>query len=154
FLQVAAPVFLLILTRMRMPVSTTFLLLSAFATSADGITSVLGKSLQGYFIAMLTGFFVWLIVTKTIEHKFTGKAKRFWLPLQWIISGTLWAVWIMQDAANIAVYLPRSLNIIQFLVFSLFIFFGLGVLFYLRGDRIQQIVTSKSRVTDIRSATI
>ena len=42
----------------------------------------------------------------------------------------------------------------QFLGFALFIFFGLGLLFYLRGDKIQQIVTEKSRVTDIRSATI
>lgn len=60
----------------------------------------------------------------------------------------------MQDAANVAVYLPRSLSFGQFLGFALFIFFGLGLLFYLRGDRIQRIVTEKSRVTDIRSATI
>jgi hypothetical protein len=60
----------------------------------------------------------------------------------------------MQDAANIAVYLPRSLDFSQFLGFALFIFFGLGLLFYLRGDKIQEIVTEKSRVTDVRSATI
>src|SRR6056297_1536304 len=154
FLQVAAPIFLLILTRMRMPVSTTFLLLSAFATSAEGITSVLGKSLSGYGLALITGLVVWLVVNKTVEKKFNGKPKKFWLPLQWVISGTLWAVWVMQDAANIAVYLPRSLDLSQFLGFSLFIFFGLGLLFYLRGDKIQEIVTEKSRVTDIRSATI
>jgi hypothetical protein len=154
FLQVAAPIFLLILTRMRMPVSTTFLLLSAFASSAEGITSVLGKSLSGYGLALITGLVVWLVVTKTVEKKFNGKPKKFWLPLQWVISGTLWAVWVMQDAANIAVYLPRSLDLSQFLGFSLFIFFGLGLLFYLRGDKIQEIVTEKSRVTDIRSATI
>lgn len=154
FLQVAAPIFLLILTRMRMPVSTTFLLLSAFATSAEGITSVLGKSLSGYGLALITGLVVWLVVTRTVEKKFNGEPKKYWLPLQWIISGTLWAVWVMQDAANIAVYLPRTLDVNQFLGFSLFIFFGLGLLFYLRGDRIQEIVTEKSRVTDIRSATI
>lgn len=154
FLQVAAPIFLLILTRMRMPVSTTFLLLSCFATSADGITSVLGKSLQGYGLALISGLVVWLLVTNTIEKNFNGKPKKFWLPLQWVISGGLWAVWVMQDAANIAVYLPRALGVGEFLGFSLFIFFGLGLLFYLRGDKIQQIVTEKSRVTDIRSATI
>lgn len=154
FLQVAAPVFLLILTRMRMPVSTTFLLLSCFATSAEGITSVLGKSLQGYGLALIAGLAVWLIVTNTLEKRFNGTPHKIWLPTQWIISGTLWAVWVMQDAANIAVYLPRSLDFSQFLGFSLFIFFGLGLLFYLRGDKIQEIVTEKSRVTDIRSATI
>lgn len=155
FLQVAAPLFLLILTRLRMPVSTTFLLLSSFATSASSITGVLGKSLSGYFLAFALGLIVWLIVTKTFEKKFSStKASPIWIPIQWVISGTLWAVWLMQDAANIAVYLPRSLSLSQFLVFALFIFFGLGLLFYLKGDRIQKIVTDKSRVTDIRSATI
>lgn len=155
FLQVAAPLFLLILTRLRMPVSTTFLLLSSFATSASSITGVLGKSLSGYFLAFILGFIVWLLVTKTFEKKFSEtKASALWIPIQWITSGTLWAVWLMQDAANIAVYLPRSLSLIQFLIFAGFIFCGLGLLFYLRGDRIQKIVTDKSRVTDIRSATI
>ncbi|MEQ9263860.1 MAG: hypothetical protein RLN81_01465 [Balneolaceae bacterium] len=155
FLQVAAPIFLLILTRMRMPVSTTFLLLSCFAADAGSITSVLGKSLSGYFLAFAAGLIVWLLITKGFEKKFSGtKAAPYWLPIQWLTSGSLWAVWVMQDAANIAVYLPRSMSLIQFLGFSLFIFFGLGVLFYLRGDKIQQIVTEKSRVTDIRSATI
>lgn len=155
FLQVAAPIFLLILTRMRMPVSTTFLLLSCFAADAEAITSVLGKSLSGYFLAFAAGLIVWLSVTKAFEKKFTGtKAAPYWLPIQWLTSGSLWAVWVMQDAANVAVYLPRSLSFGQFLGFGLFIFFGLGILFYLRGDRIQRIVTEKSRVTDIRSATI
>ena len=105
FLQVAAPVFLLILTRMRMPVSTTFLLLSCFAANTEGITSVLGKSLSGYFLAFAAGLIVWLSITKIMEKKFTGKAKGYWLPIQWLTSGSLWAVWVMQDAANIAVYL-------------------------------------------------
>lgn len=154
FLQVAAPIFLLILTRLRMPVSTTFLLLSCFATSAPGITGVLGKSLSGYILAFVVGLIVWLVVTRLLEKKFTGDAKPYWMVIQWLTSGSLWAVWVMQDAANIAVYLPRSLSFTQFLGFSLYIFFGLGILFYLRGDKIQQIVTEKSRVTDIRSATI
>ena len=155
FLQVAAPLFLLILTRLRMPVSTTFLLLSCFAASASSITGVLGKSLSGYFLAFAAGLTVWLVVTKTLETKFRDSSPRkFWTPVQWITSGSLWAVWVMQDAANVAVYLPRSLSLGQFLVFAPFIFFGLGILFFLKGDKIQQIVTEKSRVTDIRSATI
>lgn len=154
FLQVAAPIFLLILTRMRMPVSTTFLLLSCFSASAEGITSVLGKSLSGYGLALIVGLVVWLVVTRLVERKLTDEPKPYWVPVQWIISGGLWAVWIMQDASNIAVFLPRTLSFGAFLAFGLYIFFGLGILFYLRGDKIQQIVTEKSRVTDVRSATI
>ena len=154
FLQVAAPLFLLIITRLRMPVSTTFLLLSAFATVPEGIVDVLKKSLSGYFIAFMVAIIVWLVLSKLLEKLFKGEAHPLWRPAQWVISGCLWAVWLMQDAANIAVYLPRSLSVMGFLVFTGFIFFGLGLLFYMRGDKIQQIVTEKSYVTDVRSATI
>jgi hypothetical protein len=154
FLQVAAPLFLLILTRLRMPVSTTFLLLSAFSANLEGITSVLVKSLSGYFIAFTVAIIVWIGLSKLLKKLFSGKPSIFWTPVQWLVSGSLWAVWIMQDAANIAVYLPRSLAFSEFLVFTGFIFCGLGILFYLKGDKIQQIVTEKSFVTDVRSATV
>ena len=154
FLQIAAPLFLLILTRLRMPVSTTFLLLSAFATQPEGITDVLQKSLSGYFIAFAVAIVIWLGMHRLLKKLFTGEASPFWTPVQWIVSGCLWAVWLMQDAANIAVYLPRSLEFSGFLGFIGVIFFGLGVLFYLRGDKIQRIVTEKSYVADVRSATV
>lgn len=154
FLQVAAPVFLLLLTRMRMPVSTTFLLLSSFSASASAIGSVLVKSLSGYFVAFIVAIILWIGLAKVFRKFFVGKPHPMWTVFQWITSGTLWSVWVMQDAANIAVYLPRSLNLWQFGAFALYIFFGLGVLFYLRGDRIQEVVNEKSDVRDTRSATV
>jgi len=60
----------------------------------------------------------------------------------------------MQDAANIAVFLPRQLNVWEFLVYTGFVFLGLGFLFYLKGDRIQGIVNEKTKVTDVRAATL
>ena len=48
FLQLAAPIVLLIMTRMRWPVSTTFLLLNVFTYKAGTIVSVMSKS----FLAM------------------------------------------------------------------------------------------------------
>lgn len=154
YLQVAAPLFLLILTRLRMPVSTTFLLLSAFATDPGGIGEVLQKSVSGYFVAFVVAIVVWFILNGLIEKWVKGDAHPIWRPVQWIISGCLWAIWLMQDAANIAVYLPRSLGVNSLILFSGFVFLGLGVLFYLRGDKIQRIVTEKSDVTDVRAATL
>jgi len=154
FLQVAAPIFLLILTRLRMPVSTTFLLLSSFSATAGAIGGVLIKSVSGYFVAFIAAIIVWFLFAGIFNRYFQGKPHPAWTPIQWITSGTLWSVWIMQDAANIAVYLPRSLSLGQFLAFSLYIFFGLGVLFYLRGDKIQSVVREKANVTDIRAATV
>lgn len=154
FLQIAAPIFLLLLTRMRMPVSTTFLLLSCFAADAAAIGSVLTKSLSGYLVAFVAAIIVWIGLSRIIQKFVKGEPHPMWRVFQWITSGSLWAVWIMQDAANIAVYLPRSMSFAQFAVFALYIFIGLGLLFYLRGDKIQKVVTEKSDVRDTRSATI
>lgn len=154
FLQVAAPVFLLIITRLRMPVSTTFMLLSCFSTDLDGIQDMLAKSMGGYFVAFATAIIVWSMLSRMMRQWFVGEAKWYWTVFQWISTGALWSVWLMQDAANIAVYLPRALNPSEFAGFASFIFLGLGILFYLKGDRIQQIVTEKSFITDTRPATI
>lgn len=153
FLQVAAPIFLLIITRMRMPVSTTFLLLSAFSTSSAGITGMLSKSILGYFIAFSTSFIVWSLFDKKINNLTKKPAANYWTIIQWVTSGVLWAVWIMQDAANIAVFLPRQLDLTEFIAFISIIFFGLGILFFLRGDKIQNIVNEKTEITDVRTAT-
>src|SRR5690606_35828216 len=154
FLQLAAPIVLLVMTRMRMPVSTTFLLLNVFTYEAGTIIGVMEKSFIGYFLAFAMGIGVWFILEKFFPHYLKGKASPVWVPLQWLISGFLWAILIMQDAANIAVFLPRQLDLMEFLVFTGFIFLGLGFLFYMKGDRIQDIVNKKTRVTDVRAATI
>lgn len=154
FLQLAAPIVLLLLTRMRMPVSTTFMLLSVFSASSEGIISVGQKSLIGYSIAFLVAMVVWYGLDFLIKKLLKGKMHPMWRVAQWLISGWLWSMWVMHDAANIAIYLKRSISFTEFLVFAGIIFFGLGMLFYLRGDKIQKVVTEKSEVTDVRSASI
>lgn len=154
FLQVAAPIFLLILTRLRMPVSTTFILLTSFAASTNAVGKVLAKSMSGYILAFALGLFFFMIVAKASKKYFVGTAKPWWTVAQWITSGSLWAVWLTQDAANIAVYLPRSLSFPQFFAFISVVTIGLGILLYTKGGRIQKIVTEKSVVTDVRFATL
>jgi hypothetical protein len=154
FLQVAAPLFLIILTRLRMPVSTTFLLLSAFATKIDGVTNVLVKSLSGYFIAFTAAILLWMTLGRWMHARFKGEPHPAWWPAQWIVSGFLWCIWVAQDAANIAVFLPRHLEFGQFVAFCAVILVGLALLFYLRGDKIQNIVNEKSAVFDVRAATV
>lgn len=154
FLQLAAPIVLLLLTRMRMPVSTTFMLLSVFSASSEGIISVGQKSLIGYSVAFLVAMVVWYGLDFLIKKLLKGKMHPMWRVAQWLISGWLWSMWVMHDAANIAIYLKRSISFTEFLVFAGMIFFGLGLLFYLRGDKIQKVVTEKSEVSDVRSASI
>lgn len=154
FFQLLAPIVLLVLTRFKVPVSTTFLLLSVFASSSSSIVSVLKKSLLGYGIAFVCALSIWIICESYFQKIYKGKASRWWVPAQWLTSGVLWGVWVMQDAANIAVFLPRALSLGEFLLATGYVFLGLGVLFYLRGDKIQEIVTEKTNVSDVRSATI
>lgn len=154
FLQIAAPIVLLVMTRLRMPVSTTFLLLNVFTYKAGTIVSVMQKSFLGYLLAFFIAIIVWFTLEKFVKNYLKGEANPYWYILQWVTSGTLWAVWIMQDAANIAVFLPRQLNVWEFIAYAGFVFIGLGFLFYLKGDRIQGIVTEKTKVTDVRAATI
>ena len=154
FLQVMAPAILLVLTRLKMPVSTSILLLSAFTTKASSIVSILQNSMFGYIIAFATAIIVWYLVTDLFERYKKTKPSKIWTPLQWISSGALWSVWLTQDMANIAVVLPRSLSFDQFFVVASTMFFGMGMLFYLKGDKIQEIVLEKSNVVDVRAATV
>ncbi len=154
FLQLCSPIALLILTRMRIPVSTTFLLLNVFATDADAMFNVFQKSLYGYLIAFFTAIFVWYLTARFADRYFQGKPGIGWVILQWLTSGLLWSVWLMQDASNIAVFLPRQLDLLALLIFVGFIFSGLGILFYLRGDRMQQLVSEKAGIKDIRAAAL
>jgi hypothetical protein len=139
---------------MRWPVSTTFLLLNVFTYKTGTIVSVMSKSLYGYVLAFGLAIAVWFLLERFVKNYLKGEARPYWMVLQWLTSGTLWAVWIMQDAANIAVFLPRQLDVIEFIVYTGFVFLGLGLIFYLRGDKIQDIINEKTNVTDVRAATL
>lgn len=154
FLQIAGPLFLLIMTRLRMPVSTTFLLLTSFATSSDGVGKVLEKSVTGYGVAFVFAIGVWLIAGHFMHERFKGEPHRGWSVAQWCSTSVLWVMWLVQDAANVAVFLPRQLDLVQLLVFIAVLFAGLGVLFKLGGDKIQQVVDEKSAIVDVRHATV
>lgn len=138
-----------------MPVSTTFLLLSVFGADASGISSIVFKSLSGYGMAFILSFLVWYFSYNIIKKFFTSRKHHpAWTAIQWTVSGSLWAVWVMQDGANIAAFLPRQQSLFEFVIFSSTIFFGLGLLFYLRGDKIQEVVSEKVRISDVRVATL
>jgi hypothetical protein len=155
YFQLIAPVVLLVITRLKMPVSTTFLLLSVFSDSSEGIVAMVSKSVSGYFIAFILSGLIWYSGYELIRKYFKKRKHHFsWTVVQWIVSGALWSVWLMQDGANIAVFLPRRLDFLQFLIFTLTIFFGMAILFYLRGDRIQEVVSEKVRIADVRAATL
>jgi hypothetical protein len=154
--QLAAPLILLILTHLKMPVSTTFLLLAVF-TDAKTITSMLEKTFMGYFVAFVSALIIWALMAEMKKRKIFFKEKynySAWRVLQWLATGYLWSTWLMQDTANIVVFLPRAITTAQFIAIISTLFLGMGLLLYIRGGRIQEIIQEKTDVVDPRSATI
>jgi phosphate/sulfate permease len=63
-------------------------------------------------------------------------------------------MWLSHDVANIAVFLPRELSLLQLIIVIAFFVTGLGYIFYRRGGKIQDIVLDKQSTKYVRSATL
>lgn len=222
------PLVLLFITRLGIPVSTSFMVLTIFATGA-GLASMLEKSLIGYAVAFVTGGVIYALLSQTLERWFnkselgataprgliaiigssylvlsqlllaikddrdaggsTGigelasglftdngtllgliglvfaieivanlisrsDKRYYWVAMQWVTTGYLWSVWLIQDFANIFVFLPRELTALEGFSAMMVILVLLGITFANDGGPVQRILKTKSNVTDIRSATI
>jgi len=168
------PAVLLVLTRFGIPVSTTFLVLTIFTLTGGASTEgVLGdmliKSGVGYLVAIFAGGLVYILVANSWERWIHRTLERpmplFWIVLQWCSTAFLWSQWLIQDLANIFIFLPRSTvtgetgTHVTFdpwlLVFATVVMLLLHAwIFATRGGEIQKIVTSKTNTTDIRAATL
>ena len=156
WLYIVPPILLIILTKYGIPVSTTFLVLTIFSPSS--LSSMLTKSMMGYAVAFVVAILVYRYVMKGItiylsktRHK---EPSHIWVGLQWVSTAFLWSQWLIQDLANIFMYVPRQVPF-EFLIFGILVFVVLlGWIFYRRGGAIQNIIDTKTGVADIRSATI
>ena len=152
-----APGILLLLTRVGIPVSTTFLVLSAFASTVV-LEKMLVKSVVGYGLAAVVAYVCWIGISKFINEKFdeitTQWKITFWRNAVWVSSAYLWAAWLMHDVANIAVYLPRQLDVSLLITVLVFFTVLLFYIFYIQGGPIQKVVLDKTGTRYARSATI
>ncbi|MGA1303962.1 MAG: hypothetical protein ACO3ZD_07960 [Cyanobium sp.] len=148
---------LLALTRLGLPVSTSFLVLTALAPLQLG--GMVQKSLAGYGVAFLVGALVYGLLAPRLEGTpaepgAPAQGANLWLSLQWLTTGTLWCQWLIQDLANIYVYLPRRLSLPELLVSLVVLCGAVGLVVALGGGPIQGRLASKSRVEDPRSTTM
>ena len=150
-----APGLLLILTRVGVPVSTSFLVLSAFA-STFVLEKMLLKSMMGYAVAAVAAYIIWIGVTKILDESRPVKEehKRYWRVGQWFTTGFLWWTWLSHDMANIAVFLPRQIPVDLMILISIIFVGGLWYMFREGGGKIQNIVLEKHNTRYVRSATI
>ena len=160
FLQLLSPVILIVLTRFRMPVSTTFLILATFS-SPGTIQGMLGKTFFGYVAAFMAAILVWGTIgyfSNKYRIKLEGKlpkvSEKRWRILQWISTGLLWSAWIMQDFANAMVYLPREIPATQLVAILGFMVAVMGFILHRGGGEIQQVIDEKTDVVRVKAATI
>ena len=154
-----APLVLVALTRLKIPVSTTFLVLSVFASSVV-MEKMLLKSFLGYAVSFVFAWGSWYLISKYFLNegeKGKNKYNNYWRIGQWVTTGWLWSTWLKHDLANIMVFLPRYSSV-QDTYFEFFVIgtmlLGLAFMFYERGGRIQEIVLSKTNTRYVRSATL
>lgn len=170
------PLVLLFITRIGIPVSTTFMILTLFSLSTipndmhsmmasvfdtdSKLGGMIQKSIMGYIIAFSSAVVIYLIVSRITEKRFLDnplkeKNRIYWIGAQWLTTGFLWFQWLTQDLANIYIYLQggKDLSPVGF-TFSLLILVGLlGYIFYAAGGKVQNVVREKTNTADIRAAT-
>lgn len=170
------PVVLLLITRYGIPVSTTFMILTLFSLSDipndlsimvsnifDAKTNLGGmiqKSVMGYVVAFfvaLIGYFTLLSLTEKyfLEKKMNGPAEIFWKLAQAGSTAFLWSQWLVQDLANIYVFMNNGKNLtaFQFFITILILNVMMLIIFYQRGGKVQDVVRKKRNTADIRAAT-
>ena len=150
-----APVCLLVLTRLGVPVSTTLFTLTTFA-SAPTIMKMVKKSVTGYVIASVGAYLLWTIVSRHVKKNksWWNNVPPIWSKLQVVSTSFLWITWLMHDSANHSVFLPRDISVNFLLLYLGTTFSLLGLIFYLQGGKIQQVVQRKSEVINLKQVTI
>jgi len=146
------PLGLVILTQFGIPVSTSLLVLSAFASTVV-FEQIILKSVIGYALAAIVAYALWLFAAKIFEGDEDKGDILHWRIVQWLATGFLWFSWLSHDIANIAVYLPRQLPLSDLVMVLLILVLGLAYIFWKRGGKIQEIITEKSNLSYVKSAT-
>jgi hypothetical protein len=156
-IQLLAPIVLVIITRLKAPISTTFLILGLFG--GQNIEKMLTKSFLGYGIAFSSALIIWGILSVVFKKDYhdtesEDDSANFWQNAQWFSTSYLWIAWLLQDTANIAVFLPRKLSFIEVIVALFIISLALTLIIKTNGGKIQEVVSEKTDLKSAKAATI
>lgn len=170
------PLILLLMTKYGIPVSTTFMILTFFSmtdvpadfatmlnsvfNSSTKLGGMIQKSVMGYLVAFIVALVSYLSILQLSEKYFVRKKISpknliYWKIAQALSTGFLWTQWLIQDLANVYVYMGngKNLTVLEFAI-SLIIINGLLMyIFYQKGGKVQDVVRKKRNTADIRAAT-
>jgi len=111
-------------------------------------------------VAFISAYLIWLAaeyILKRIKYKSKGKWQRkvvFWRILQTCTTILLFSTWLMHDMVNIAVFLPRNMDLYIMLTISGLFSLALAYTFYIDGGPVGKIVTSKTKIHRLIGATM
>ena len=151
------PLAMLLLTQWGAPLSTSFLVLSTFEFRNS--SALIHSSLSGYIVAFLIGVITyglgfWVFERWVFESNQSGSSiGNNWLIAQWLSTAFLWGIWLVQDLANVFIFLPRQLELLPMLMCTVLLCLGLCWLISVGGGPIQGILNTKTNASDLRSAT-
>jgi len=173
--ELLPPLAVLLLTQAGVPVSTSFLVLTAFTPA--NLPALLRRSLFGYGLALTAGLLAYgafSLKSRTLAMSGDtapqavppgvaavsprgrglldmhspgepgGRLTNLALALQWLAGGWLWSQWLIQDLANMFIYLPRRLGGGGMALALGVLCAGVCLLLLENGGAIQQIVRRKS----------
>jgi hypothetical protein len=122
---------------------------------------MLMKSVMGYAVAAVAAYVIWYAISMAIsklpdlEKDELGRTKnhRQWQVAQWTTTGFLWWTWLSHDIANIAVFLPRQIDLSTLLIIAFVFVAFLGFMIRENGGKIQEIIVEKTSTKFVQSAT-
>lgn len=138
-----APLAVLVLTWMGIPVSTTFLILGSSSGGGSATVAMVGKSLTGWIVALTWGSIVWRLPVHRVQP--SGSTARVGLS---IVTALGWTLWLQHDVANLAVYLPRRLDGLGIALFTGGVVVSLWFLFMRGGSGVQARIDEKVGMDD------
>lgn len=156
YTQACAPLILMTLTRLRIPASTSLLLLALFSSKTSAFLSVVQKSMTGYvvsFACTIVGYAVLYRgpIKRLIQSEDKGVVVFI---IETIASCYLWINWLMQDVSSFSVYLKRQLSVFDLILTLVWLFLLLGIVSYTRGERVQSVVESKFNTNNLKECAL
>ena len=119
---------------------------------------MLTKSLLGYGVAFFVSIILYRFVIRQLNAHFLRTQDQpihwGWVVAQWLSTAFLWSQWLIQDLANIFVYVPRSISSGTMIIALIFLVILQGFIFKQMGGQIQKIVNNKTGTADIRAACV
>lgn len=110
-------------------------------------------------MAFISAYFIWLAAEYTLKKihyvsRVSNKKYFYWRIAQTCTTTLLFSTWLMHDMVNIAVFLPREIDMAIMITISGLFALALAYTFYIDGGPVGRIVTTKTKIHQLIGATM